>query len=93
MVTQVADYVQCSKCSALRRLPGPLSGVAAPDTHAKNWNCRQNTWEPDVAQRTRAEPATDHPTTRGIDASSADGSRRRRGYESWMVRGRGARRG
>jgi len=41
----VADYVQCKTCSALRRLPGPLSRLAetAPDSLATDWSCKQNT--------------------------------------------------
>ena len=45
----VADFVQCKACSALRRLPGPLSGKAAPHSLADDWSCSQNTWDPAVA--------------------------------------------
>ena len=45
----VADFVQCKACAALRRLPGPLSGKAAPHSLADDWSCSQNTWDPAVA--------------------------------------------
>ena len=45
----VADCVQCKACAALRRLPGPLSGKAAPHSLADDWSCSQNTWDPAVA--------------------------------------------
>ena len=53
----VADYVQCKACSALRRLPGPLSRLAetAPDSLANDWCCTQNTWDPAVAYCNAAE--------------------------------------
>ena len=35
--------------AALRRLPGPLSGKAAPHSLADDWSCSQNTWDPAVA--------------------------------------------
>ena len=31
------------------RLPGPLSGIAAPHSLADDWSCSQNTWDPAVA--------------------------------------------
>ena len=51
----VADFVQCKACAALRRLPGPLSGKAAPDSLADDWHCTQNTWDPAVAYCNAAE--------------------------------------
>ena len=51
----IADFVQCKACAALRRLPGPLSGKAAPDSLADDWHCTQNTWDPAVAYCNAAE--------------------------------------
>ena len=51
----VAEYVQCCACDALRRLPGPLSGLDAPESLCKTWRCRDNTWDEAVAYCEAAE--------------------------------------